>query len=151
TSSFFIRSELKINDEGLAKLFKERSLSSQSNLTQEQIKENARQSLEQGIAKGKEYDVHYAGPALTGDEKAMAWIMYNSNDNQISYSVGDAYDPTAKTQGVVASDVEIVEAGTYTVSLDFTGTVEGFANSVLFSAIGISSGELLFPEYLVTI
>lgn len=151
TSSFFIRTDLKINDEGLAKLFKERSLSAQSSLSDEEIKENARKSLELGIAKGKEYDANYVGPTLNGDEKAVAWIMYNSNDNKVSYSVGDTYDPTSKTEGVVASDVEIKGAGTYTISLDFTGTAEGFANSVLFSAIGISNGELLFPGYFITI
>lgn len=151
TSSFFIRKDLKINDEGLAKLFKERSLSAQSSLSDQEIKENAQKSLELGIAKGKEYDANYVKPALTGDEKAVAWIMYNSNDNKVSYSAGDTYDPTSKTEGVVASDVVIKGAGTYTISLDFTGTPEGFANSTIFSAIGISDGELLFPGYLITI
>ncbi|GIP52968.1 glycoside hydrolase family 5 protein [Paenibacillus vini] len=151
TSSFFVRQDLKINDEGLAKLFKDRSLSAQSSLSDEEIKENARKSLELGIAKGKEYDTSYVGPTLNGDEKAVAWIMYNSNDSNVSYSAGDTYDPSSKTDGVVASDVEINGAGTYTISLDFTGTTEGFANSVLFSAIGITNGELLFPGYIVTI
>ncbi|WP_454192521.1 cellulase family glycosylhydrolase [Paenibacillus sp. Marseille-Q7038] len=151
TSSFFVRKDLKINDEGLAKLFKEKSYSAQSSLSDEEIKENARKSLELGISKGKEYDKNYVGPILNGDEKAVAWIMYNSNDNKVSYSAGDTYSPTSKTEGVVASDVEIKGPGTYTVSLDFTGTTEGFANSVLFSAIGISNGELLFPKYMVTI
>ncbi|MNN38458.1 hypothetical protein D3C81_1524550 [compost metagenome] len=77
--------------------------------------------------------------------------MYNSNDNKVSYSAGDIYDPTSQTGGIVASDVEIKGAGTYTISLDFRGTTEGFANSVLFSAIGISNGELLFPGYMITI
>ncbi|RPK31414.1 cellulase family glycosylhydrolase [Paenibacillus xylanexedens] len=151
TSSFFVRTDLKINDEGLAKLFKERSLSAQASLTEEEIKEEARQSLELGIAKGKENDRNNVGPILNGDEKAVAWIMYNSNDNKTSYSAGDTYDPTSKTEGVAASVVEIKGAGTYTTSLDFTGTTEGFANSVLFSALGISNGELLFPGYMITI
>lgn len=151
TSSFFVRKDLKINDEGLAKLFKERSSSAQSSLSAEEIRENARKSLELGIAKGKENDKNYVGPILSGDEKAVAWIMYNSNDSKVSYSAGDSYDPTSKTEGVVASDADIKGAGTYTVSLDFTGTPEGFATSVLFSALGISDGELLFPEYTITI
>lgn len=151
TSSFFVRKDLKINDQGLAKLFKERSLSAQSSLSDQEIKENAQKSLESGIAKGKEYDASYVKPALTGEEKAVAWIMYNSNDNKVSYSAGDTYDPTSKTEGVAASNVVIKGAGTYTISLDFTGTPEGFANSAVFSAIGISDGELLFPGYLITI
>ena len=151
TSDFFIRKDLKINDEGLAKLYKERSILTRSSLSDEMIIENAIKSLEEGIAKGKENDANYVGPLLKGDEKAVAWIMYNSNDAKVTYSVGDSYDPTSKTSGVLANDVEIAGAGTYTISLDFSGTSEGFANSILFSAIGISNGELLFPGYFITI
>lgn len=151
TSDFFIRKDLKIKDEGLAKLYKERSLLARSVLTDEQIRQNALKSLEEGIAKGKENDANYVGPQLKGDEKAVAWIMYQSNDAKVTYSVGDVYDPTSKTNGVLAKDVGIDGPGTYTVSLDFSGTSEGFANSMLFSAIGISNGELLFPGYFITI
>jgi Endoglucanase len=151
TSSIFVRKDLKINDESLAKLYKERNLSAQSSLSDKEITENAQKSLESGIAKGKEYDKDYVKPALNGDEKAVAWIMYNSNDNKVSYNVGDTYNPTSKTKGVVASDVKIKGAGTYTISLDFTGTTEGYANSMIFSAVGISNGELLFPGYFITI
>lgn len=47
--------------------------------------------------------------------------------------------------------MEVTGAGTYTVSLDFTGTGAGFANSVVFSAVGISNGELLYPGYIINI
>src|SRR5690625_2254365 len=151
TSSFFIRTDLKINHDELAKLFKERSLSAQSSLSDEEIIENAQKSLESDLEKGKKYDESYEGPLLEGDEKAVAWIMYTSNDNEVHYSPGDTYDPTDKTDGVVAEDVEINEAGTYTVSLDFSETANGYADSVLFSAIGISNGELLFPEHFIAI
>lgn len=151
TSSFFIRKDLKIKDEGLAKLYKERSLVAQSSLTEKEIKENAQKSLEAGITRGKEYDANYVGPVLTGDEKAVAWIMYTSKDSAVSYSVGDTYIPTSKTDGVIATDVEIKNAGTYTVSLDFRGTSTGYADGMLFSAIGISNGELLFPGYIITV
>lgn len=53
--------------------------------------------------------------------------MINSSDWNVMYSVGDVYDPGAKTDGLVATDVEITGEGTYTVSLDFTGVPGGYA------------------------
>ena len=85
------------------------------------------------------------------DDTAMAWIMYNSGDWSMSYSVGNSYDPNAKTAGVAAVDQIITGAGTYTVSLDFTGTNNRFANGIVFSALGIANGETLFPGYVITI
>ena len=42
-------------------------------------------------------------------------------------------------------------AGTYTVSLDFTGTGTGYAKGTAFSAVGILHGETLFPGYYMEI
>lgn len=81
----------------------------------------------------------------------MAWIMYNSSDWSVSYSVGDKYDPNSKTAGVVATDVEITGEGTYTVGLDFTGVNGGYADSTVFSALAIGNGESLYPDYLIDI
>ena len=47
--------------------------------------------------------------------------------------------------------MEITGPGTYTVGLDFTGTVQGYSNSIAFSALGIANGEKLFPNYVVDI
>src|SRR5690625_5941089 len=80
---FFIRTDLKINHDELAKLFKERSLSAQSSLSDEEIIENAQKSLESGIEKGKKEDESYEGPLLEEDEKAVAGIMYTSNENEV--------------------------------------------------------------------
>lgn len=82
---------------------------------------------------------------------AMAWIMFSSEDWNSTYSAGDVYDPASKTAGLEAVDVEIKEAGTYTVSLDFTKTEAGFANGIGFAALAVGSGELLFPEYAIEI
>jgi len=49
------------------------------------------------------------------------------------------------------TDVEITGPGTYTVGIDFTGTTQGYSNSIAFSAIGIANGEKLFPGYIVDI
>ncbi len=83
-------------------------------------------------------------------EDGTAWIMYNSSDWGVVYSVGDKH-PADMTGGVVAEEPIIKEAGTYTVSLDFTGTAAGFANSTAFAALGIYKGEELNPGYVITI
>ncbi len=88
--------------------------------------------------------------ALAEDE-AVAWIMYTSSDWGVSYSVGDVYTPGSASTGLVATDVPVTGAGTYTVALDFTGTGAGFANGVTFCALGIGNGEKLFPNYVVNI
>ena len=85
------------------------------------------------------------------DSTSVAWIMINSSDWNVMYSVGDVYDPGAKTDGLVATDVEITGEGTYTVSLDFTGVPGGYANGMAFSALAIGNGELLYPGYTVNI
>ncbi|MCR5584576.1 MAG: glycoside hydrolase family 5 protein [Lachnospiraceae bacterium] len=90
-------------------------------------------------------------PFVLGDDEAIAWLMYSSSDWSISYSVGDTYTPESKTEGVVPTDVYVTGAGEYTVGLDFTGTAAGYADSLVFSAVGIDNGEKLFPGCLMTI
>lgn len=153
TSSFFKRTELKIVHDGLRELFLERSLVAQSSLDREVIKKNAELSITKAIEEAKERDKNTVvnGPVLNGDEDAIAWIMYNSNDYNITYSVGDVYDNTSKTVGVKTTDVKITEEGIYTVGLDFRNTQAGSANSTSFSAVAVSNGELLFPGYIMDI
>ena len=79
----------------------------------------------------------------TSSSDSVAWIMFNSNDYGVSYSVGDVYDPDSTTGGLIAKDAAITGQGTYTVSLDFTGVSGGYANSIAFSALGIKDGESL--------
>jgi endoglucanase len=77
--------------------------------------------------------------------------MFNSSDWGVMYSVGDIYDPEAKSDGLIATDIEVTGEGSYTVRLDFTGTSSGYANSTVFTALAISNGEILFPGYIITI
>ncbi len=149
TGGYFNRAELRISDEGMAELYKKRSRSARSFRTPEEIGAAARQSLEAALERSRSYKE--SAPALAGNGKAVAWIMYSSNDWAITYSVGDQYNPNSKTDGVIARDALITGAGTYTVSLDFTGTARGYANSLAFSALGISNGEILFPGYIIEI
>ena len=63
-----------------------------------------------------------------------------------SVGAGDAV-----TAGVVPTVAEVTGPGTYTVGLDFTGTMDGYAKSTAFSALGINNGEILFPGYFIDI
>lgn len=148
-SSLFIRRNLGFKDEDVAKVFKERSLEARANMTEEGIAAAAKAGMEEAYAAA----VSTSSPAFNedGTPKAIAWIMFNSSDWGTTYSVGDVYNPDSITEGVVPTDVEITGEGTYTVSLDFTGTGAGYANSFAFTALGISNGESLFPDYVIII
>ena len=121
-----------------------RNYEAEKNLTRDSIVESAKNHLDTALAAAPE-------AAALADEEAVAWIMYTSSDWGTSYSVGDVYTPGSATAGLVANDVKITGAGTYTVSLDFTGTHAGFANGVTFCALGIGNGEKLFPKYVVNV
>ena len=136
------------SNEALAKLFSERRYENEKDKDIETVKSEAKSNIEELSKKAVEEQT--ASIELPpSDDMAIAWIMYNSADYGISYSVGDVYDPTGCTTGVKAQNVQITGEGTYTVSLDFSecGTAKGTA----FSALGISNGEELFPGYTYTI
>lgn len=151
TNAFFKRDTLKIEDEGLSNLFFDRRLATEASKTDEAIRASARTQMDEALAIAIENDKTATGPVLSGGEDAMAWLMFTSEDYAVTYSVGDTYDPSLKSDGVIATDVKIESAGTYTVGLDFTATGNGSADSISFAALGISNGELLFPDYIVTI
>lgn len=151
TNAFYIKEELKIADDGLADLYLNRCYDAQSEFTSEDLRDNAKLSMSKALDIAIENDKTSTGPKLNGDEQAVAWIMYNSLDYAVTYSVGDNYDPSLTSDGVIATDVVIDEAGTYTIGLDFTTTGNGYADTTSFAALGISNGELLFPGYVVKI
>lgn len=146
-SSLFVRKDLGFFDRDVAGLFETRSFAVQSNRSADDIKASAKEAIEAAAAAAKEA----ADTAAAGDAsgKAIAWIMFNSSDYAATYSVGDVYNPDSRTDGLVATDVEITGNGTYTASLDFTGTGPGFAKSFAFSALAISNGEILFPDHVI--
>lgn len=150
TNAFYKRESMKIEHEELATLYAGRNVAEQTKLTEEEIQENARKAMEEALEASKSYD-NSSEFVVTGDEEAVAWIMYQSADSQLAYSVGDTYDPTAKSNGIEVVDAKIEGEGTYTVSIDFTGTEQGYANSVMFSALGLYNGELLYPGYVIDI
>ena len=149
-SNLFIRRDLGFFDTNVSDVFLKHSYAAQTSLTAEEVIANAKTSIETALANAIENDASSTITALPADQ-SVAWIMFNSGDWSIMYSVGDTYDPNSKTDGLVATDVEITGAGTYTVSLDFTGTGAGYADSTVFSALGIANGELLYPGYVINI
>ncbi len=148
-SSHFIRKDLGFFDKDVAELFKSRSFASQSSMTEEEIVTKASTAIDEALTASANFDD--TAPVAAADDKAIAWIMFNSSDYNVMYSVGDIYDPGAKSDGLITKDVEITGPGTYTVELDFTGTGAGFANSTAFSAVGITNGETLYPGYIISI
>ena len=144
TSQFYIRHDLSYLDDDFAALYRGRSLLARAGMSDEEIEEEAYYALRAALSSAKD-----AG--RLPDDVAMAWLMYNSGDWQVIYSVGDDYSPESKSEGVVATDVSISGPGTYTVAIDFSGTIDGYANGVVFSAVAIANGEALFPNYVMDI
>ena len=151
TNAFFIRESGKIIDASLSQLYIDRRYENEASLTANQVKENAKASMAAAIDIAIENDKTSTGPTLSGSEEAIAWLMFNSLDYSVTYSVGDIYDPSMTTEGVIAQVAKVESAGTYTIGLDFTGTSAGYADSTVFAAIGITNGELLFPNHIINI
>lgn len=149
TSSFFVRSELKFSDDDLLALYTSRSYAAQEKTSDEELASAATERMDTVLANAPEvFDTSIDVSTLDG---SIAWIMFNSRDWSVAYSSGDTYKPDDKAAGLVAADAVIDGAGTYTISLDFTGTDAGFAEGTAFSAIGISNAEVLYPDYMIDI
>ena len=146
-SDFFSRSELKMRDETVAKIFDERRRDNQSSMTVEEERAAAVKKLDETLAAAPEKLTDDTAPQAD-ENTAVAWIMYQSADFSVCYSVGDEYDPVSKSDGVIAENAVIDGEGTYTVSLDMSSNN---ANGIAFSALGIANGEKLYPNYIATI
>ncbi len=146
-SSLYKRASGIVIDETVGAIFKDRQVANEP-ADYAEVEAAARASLDAAYeASNEEMMSGVSVPA--SDDYAVAWIMFQSGDWGVAYSVGDTYDPTNKSVGVKDSNVIVEGEGTYTVSLDFTdiGGVKGTA----FSALGISHGEEMFPGYIITI
>lgn len=144
-SNLFNRRKGSFIDDNIAKIFEERSLAARANMSEEEIAAAAEAAIEKAFAAARESSSSTAADA----GKATAWIMFFSSDYGVTYSVGDKYDPGSSSDGIIATDIQITGEGIYTVSLDFTRTGAGYANSFAFTALGISNGETLFPGYVI--
>jgi endoglucanase len=131
----------------IIRLFRRRCPDERADMSVEEIIGAAEAGLEAALKKAAERPQF----VLEADE-AFAWIMFNSSDYLLSYSVGDQYRPENITAGITAADAEVTEGeGIYTVSLDFTGTEAGYSDGIAFAALGIVNGEILFPGYVIDV
>jgi endoglucanase len=150
TGNIYDRTSGKCIGDELGKFFKDVSFDNEKDLDADKVKDNAKKKMEEGLKNAPE--TFQEKTALkAGKDKAIAWIMWNAGDWSIAYIVGDKYKPDETTEGLVAKDVEVKGEGTYTVSLDFTGTANQMSNNCAFSAVGIYNGEDLFPGYIMDI
>jgi endoglucanase len=148
-SGFFIRRENRIVEEEMAAVYANRNAASETGRDYAEIAGAGKQGIADAIA---------SAPATlredaiqVTDDTCVAWIMFSEGSWALSYSVGDTYDPDSISPGIVPTDAVITGEGVYTVALDFTGTQKSFAENTAFSAIGISNGEQLFPDYCIMI
>ena len=74
-----------------------------------------------------------------------AYLMYADGSWTYQYFGGDAEN------GIIAKNATITGPGTYTVGLDFTQTEDKKAEGLAFSALGVTSGERIFPGYCINI
>lgn len=89
-------------------------------------------------------DELYAG-IQKNDVVDVAYLMYADASWTYQYW-GDPVDT-----GVVAKKALITSDGDYTVGLDFTGTADGSAKDIAFTAVGIVKGETKFPGHFIKI
>lgn len=143
-NNLYDREAGKIIDDEIAQFYLDQSYESQAAKDKEQLLADEQNAMDEALAAAE-------SGGRVSDDTAMAWIMFNSSDWNTIYSVGDVYDPVNSTAGIKAKDVKIKGEGTYKVGLDFTGISGGYANSTVFSALAISNGETLYPDYVIDI
>ncbi len=144
---FYSKTDCKLGDETMAQLYASRSYATEQDMDFDTVKAQAEEDFNALVAAAPE-EAEKEEIDVTSLSDSMAWIMWNSG---YTYSVGDTYNPSDCTAGLIATDAEITGEGTYTISLDFTGTESGSAWGITFSAIGISNAEILYPGYYIDI
>ena len=86
-------------------------------------------------------------PAMAEENAVIdqAYLMYADSSWAYQYWGGEAEN------GVKAINADITGEGDYTVALDFTGTQDGAASGVAFTALGIVNGENTLPGWYIRI
>ena len=139
TNSFYDKENTELRYELLSDIFTSRNVEAESSLTREDITQNATNDMAAALVMAHERDEEGGVSIEIG--VSYAWLMYTDADWAVSFSVGDTFNPSDITVGATAVYLLIEEAGTYTVSIDFTGTSGGYANGLGFAALGLSFGE----------
>lgn len=78
--------------------------------------------------------------ATSSDE---AYLMYADSSWKYQYWGSDAGN------GMKATTAKIKGSGDYKVGLDFTGTADGAASGIAFTALGIKTGEFTYPNVTI--
>ena len=146
---FYSKKEYKIPHEDLAKLFAENNYEAEKKSDKETLASAAQDRLDAASSAAPSERELVIDMDKINAEGSTAWIMWSGYKS--TYSVGDKYDNTSATGGVVATDAKITGEGTYAVALDFTGVDGGCDTGFSFSAIGLSNGEILYPGYCIDI
>mgnify|MGYP000142439435 FL=1 len=84
-NNLYDRNAGKIIYDDIAAFYQSRSVSAQAELSEDTIKSNAKAAMEEALANAPE------GSGVD-ENTSVAWIMYNSSDWSMLYSVGDAYN-----------------------------------------------------------
>ena len=147
-SGLYLRKEGRMAGEGIAEVYRDRNAAAEAGRDYAEIAEAGKQSFDATVEAAPEKLID---TIEVTDDTCVAWIMFNEGSYAITYSVGDTYAPDTLTPGLKTVDAEITGAGTYTISLDFTGTEKGYANNTAFCAVGICNGEQLYPGYCINI
>lgn len=140
TNGAYSKSDCAMRNSDVAKIFTAHSYATISEYDEEEYLTKVKKDIDLAEDKAPEYVV----------EDGAAWIMYTSGDWSTQFSAGDDH-PANMSEGIVSVEPIVTEAGTYTVSLDFTGTSGGYANSTAFCALAIYKGDELNPGYAITI
>jgi endoglucanase len=144
TNGMYSKSRLAIIDDGIARLLRERD--ARGELSAADIIDIADANIAWALRRAQNRP-----STVVPSDTAIAWLMFNSGDWSLIYSVGDSYNPDEITGGITVTAPVIDGAGVYTAGLDFTGTGAGYADGIAFSALGISNGELLYPGWFVEV
>lgn len=148
-SDFFKRSTLQFTSDELLAVYLEKQVANEAGKDYAALQQEAADAMAAVVAAAP---VTFQEDAvIVTDDTALAWIMWNDGGWALTHSVGDTYNPDSISQGIVATNAIIDGEGKYTVGLDFTGTEQGYSASVAFAAIGLSNGEILYPNYIIDI
>ena len=86
-------------------------------------------------------DVKTVEVTFTYSPAVRAYIDYATADWSAQIWTG------ASDNGIKAVMPEITGEGTYTASLDFTGTANGYVDGIAFTALMMGRGDLVYPEH----
>ena len=148
-NDLYNKSAKALTDESVSELFRSRSNAARADMSDEDILSAASENMDAALKAAGERVFETGNVPIADENTAVAWLMYQSADYGISYSVGDRYDPVSASAGITAENVVITGAGEYTVSLDFKEA--GITKGIAFSALGIANGEQLFPGCVIDI